>query len=252
VKDNTLTIKNKRLPGIPWLFLTLMAVLLSASVCFAFIPRTWAAQVTMEVYQQQGHKAFGQETKLDIFNNPKNGGQKIIAPNSHGSYSFAVHNNSNSGSLPYSLTLEAVNPDNIPIFVSLEKNGKEISSGKLLTELRIPDKPLSGNKTDMYTLNWRWITETDEVDTNIGNDGTQTYQLNIKATGSLNETDANSDNNGGKKGISPLTGYLSNPYIWIVLMIVSSLTILLSLWFLIFSKRRKDQDEKNQTDSKDR
>ena len=114
--------KNNKLSVVPWFFLALFFLILSAVIAFAILPRSLAAGVTMEVYQQQGRKAFGQTTSLDIFNDPDLGGQKLVHPFSEGSYTFAVYNNSDSDPLPYTIAITETNPHDIPLVFSLQKN----------------------------------------------------------------------------------------------------------------------------------
>ena len=182
--------------GIPWPSIVLIVVfLVSAVIVFMAIPWSWAAQTTMEVYQQKDGKIFGIGTSLDIFDNPKLGGQKLVAPFSEGAYDFAVYNNSASEPLPYALDIEAVNPDNIPLVISLEKNGTYIFGGAgivnmlPLTAFHVPDSFLGGNGTDIYTVKWAWKTDSDAADTAIGNVGTQLYTLIITAIGIVDEID---------------------------------------------------------------
>jgi len=231
--------KNGKLFVIPWLSLALIIFIISAAITFLVIPRSLAAQTTMEVYQQEGRKAFGQETSLDMFNDPKLGGQKLIHPFSKGSYTFAVYNNSNSDPLPYSLDITGTNPDEIPLVFSLQKNGVFIYGGEgtanmiPLSEINFPETNLDGNKTDLYTIKWEWKTESDEMDTAIGNNGTQAYKLIITATGTMPEIN----------DLPPITGDNSNMLMWLVLMLISTLL----LFILLFFRRREDEDENNQT-----
>ena len=187
-------IKYRKLPDISWLFFALIVFMLSSVIGFRAVPLSWAAETTMEVYQQKDGKIFGIESSLDIFDNPKFGGEKLIAPFSKGSYEFAVYNSTNSSPLPYTLDIEAKNPGNVPIAISLEKNGTyvfggaDISEMQYLTVLNMPETLLSGKMTDLYTVHWEWKTESDEIDTAIGQDGTQLYTLIITANGTIEES----------------------------------------------------------------
>ena len=223
--------KNGKLSTIPWLFLALMIFVLSIAILFVSIPRSLAASVTMEVYQQEGHKVLGKNTLLDIFNDPKLDGKKLIHPFSKGSYVFAVYNNSNSDPLPYSLTITGENPENVPLVFSLQKNGAYIYGGegkanmKPFSEYKVAETLLSGRKTDLYTIKWEWETESDVIDTAIGNIGTQLYTLKINATGTIPDTDI------------PETGNHTNVFTW--LAILSACVLLLLI--LPLYKRRKDE-----------
>ena len=197
MKHKTQHIKFKKYSyRISWFFIAVIVVLFVGANALRAIPKSWAAEVTMEVYQQKDGKIFGTETILDIFNNPKLGGKKLVAPFTKGSYTFAVHNNSNSKALPYTLNIKSENPNNIPLVFNIEKNGNFIFGGaglsnmSLFNELDLPESFLDGNMVDLYTLNWEWKTESDEIDTAIGNDGTQLYKLIITARGSIEETES--------------------------------------------------------------
>ena len=240
---------NKKLYTIPWLFLALMIFVTSAVILFSILPRTLAAQTTMEVYQQEGGKTFGREVSLDVFNDPKLGGQKLLQPFTKGSYTFAVYNNSNSTPLPYSVKFTAINPDGIPIVFSIRKNGDYIYGGAKTADM-IPISEnnfskffLGGKKTDMYTLNWEWKTESDAIDTAIGEKGVQTYKLIIAATGTIFEEGDEEFLDGELPGSDITdTGDNFNSLIWIILLIISVLMIVVLVWWIIY-KRRKDKDE---------
>ena len=196
LKSGSKDIQYKKLPDISWPSLALIVLLLTSIIGFRAIPWSWAAETTMVVYQQKDGKVFGLETSLDIFNNPRFDGQKMIAPFSEGSYEFAVYNDASGVSLPYALEIKSENPDNIPIAISLEKNGEyifggaDISDMQYLTALNLSETFLGGKMTDLYTLRWKWITKNDETDTVLGKDGTQLYTLIITANGTIEEVDS--------------------------------------------------------------
>ena len=239
MKYNVSNSNYKKASAIPWLFLTIIAFILSAVILFSLIPPSLAAQTTMEVYQQEGQKSFGQETSLDIFNDPKLSGKKLVHPFTKGSYTFGVHNNSNSDLLPYALNISSTNPEEIPLVFSLKKNGEYIYGGNgkanmiPLSEINFSETMLDGNKTDLYTINWEWETDNDTIDTAIGRNGTQLYTLVITATGTMPEI----------RSLSPKTGYNSNMPLLFAIAVISSLVLL----FMLFYKRRKDEDECNET-----
>ena|GEM_PF-2995148 len=182
-----------QLPNMAWLALVLITFSLVTAIGLRAIPWSWAAQNTMMVYQQKDGKIFGNATTLEIFDNPKLGGQKLVAPFTKGSYEFAVHNSADNERLPYSLSIAADNPENIPLVFNVTKNGKYIFGGeslsdmRLLTELKFPELLLEARRSDIYMLQWEWKTESDELDTAIGNNGTQRYNLTITAIGTVEE-----------------------------------------------------------------
>lgn len=244
-------VNNDTIIGLLCLFFLVLMTSLVAAVMI--IPKTLAAEVTMEVYQQSDGKAFGKETQINIFDNDELSylnGQKLIAPYSAGSYTFAVANTAASDVLPYTLKLTSENPDSVPIVISLEKNGEYIYGGAdesqmlSLTQLDYKDLRLDGNKTDLYTLHWRWKTESDEADTALGVRAAQgeelTYTLTIIATGTIDE--ASLPNNGNNNIINwlPKTGDGTSILPWIVVALGAILLIIL----LIYKKcRKKDEKE---------
>jgi len=231
--NSTMNKKKDKLAVVPWFFLAFFAFLLSVTIALAVIPRSLAAQVTMEVYQQEGRKAFGKDTSLDIFNDPKLGDQKLVHPFSKGAYTFAVYNNSNSDPLPYALSISGTNLDDIPLVFSLQKNGEYIYGGngsanmKPFSEINLAEALIGGKKTDRYTIKWEWKTDNDAQDTAIGSNGTQLYTLVIKAIGTIPDT------------LVPRTGYDSGIFVWVV-VVLSAVSM---LFILLFLKRKKDEDE---------
>ena len=231
MNNDSLKRKNSKRSTIPWLFLALIMFVLSASIAVSSIPRSLAASVTMEVYQQEGHKVFGKNTSLDIFNDPKLGGKKLVHPFSKGSYVFAVFNNSSSDPLPYSLDVLGTNPEDIPLVFSLQKNGTYVYGGEgvanmlPLSKVNLSEATLGGKKTDLYTIKWAWKTESDAVDTAIGNVGTQLYTLTINATGTIPDATI------------PETGDSSNLIVWVAIVSAS----MLLLFILPLVRRRKDE-----------
>ena len=234
---------NTRL-GVWWVRFAALLVLLFVAIGAPFVQRALAAEVTMEVYQVADGKVFGQKTSLDVFNHPRLGGKKLLAPYSKGIYSFAVYNNSKSRALPYSLDIEVDNPEGIPLVASLRKNGQYIFAGAApggllpLSTFSIPEAPLAGENTDLYTLEWEWRTESDEKDTEIGNDGSQEYTLTITATGTMEEEDI-SPKPARPVKIDKNTGDSARILVWLVLAIMGALLLII----VLRRHRKRDEDE---------
>lgn len=220
---------------------------ISVIVLFCVIPPTLAAEVTMEVYQQADGKAFGQSTSLDIFNNEDLGGQKIIHPFTRGTYTFAVYNNAASGLLPYTLLIESVNSDNVPMVYSLQKNGVYVLGGSTDAEMlpistyQLSQELLSGNRTDLYTLDWRWDTDTDPTDTTFGlraGAGDDSYYtLKITAIGTIDEDSL------------PQTGDSMNMIYWVILL-GAAMLVMIILFICHRAKQNKERNE-NETSNQD-
>ena len=216
----------------PWLAAVVVLVMITLPLALSVVQPTLAAAVTMTVYQQKDSKIFGQNTSLDIFNHPKLGGKKLLAPFSHGSYTFVVNNTSNSQGLPYALMVTTENPEDLPIVGSLQKNGtyvfgSEGDAGMLpMKDMTMGEVLLSGGKADSYTFNWRWNTESDEKDTAIGNAEPATYALTITAIGTIPETEG------------PNTGDHSM-LMWVT---VAATFGLLTLLLLVYRRRREKEE----------
>ena len=217
----------------PWLFFALILFLLSATLGIRVIPHSLAAQVNMEVYEQIGHRVFGRSTSLDVFNNPKLGGRKLVAPFTEDTYTFAVRNTSSSNPLPYTLEIETDNPQDIPLVFSLQKNGKYVFGGSGTLDMlpfdgfTCSEYVLGGGQTDVYTLNWSWKTENDVIDTALGDDGTQLYTLTLTATGTMDES-----------SVSPGTGDYLRIEVPLALLLVGGVFVT-----GVFIKRKKRDNE---------
>ena len=225
------TKKTKRKRQILWLIVPLFVFLTILTVGFVVLPYTSDTRNIMTVYQQEGKKAFGRTNKLDIFNNPKYAGDKVITPLSTGTYIFEVHNNSGSYELPYSIKLTEKNEGEIPMVFALAKNGTYIFGAEgadnmlPLSEFSIEDALLSGDKFDIYTLKWAW--DPSDTETNYAD---YTYTLHITATGDIQSIDVKNDG---------LTIFI---YIAIILILVWFI-IMLVLWFI--RRRRNGNGKKN-------
>jgi len=250
----------------------LFVILISTVAAVWAVPRTLAAKVNMEVYQQADGKVFGRETSLDIFKNGRFDDEKLVAPYSTGSYTFAVLNTAASSPLPYTLKFFSDNPEEIPLIFSLQKNGEYIYGGAednsmlTLTELNFTDNQLGGSQTDLYTLHWRWKTYSDEEDTalgNLANERDLIYKLTVTATGTIsdeilpdddkNQKDNDNDGNGTNgvirtlRKLWPKTGDVTSIMLWVVL---TGIALTLIIWFWFFRRRKKDED--NENNQKDR
>lgn len=254
--------KNKKINAdtIVGILCLLFVVIISTVAAVWALPQTLAAKVNMEVYQQSDGKVFGRETSLDIFKNGRFDGEKLVAPYSEGSYTFAVLNTSASQPLPYTLKLAADNPEEIPLVFSLQKNGEYLYGGAdensmiSLTEINFADLQLGGNQTDLYTLHWRWKTYSDEEDTALGelaNEHDLIYKLTVMATGTISDDtlpddDRKRPDNGGivqkLRNLGPKTGDDTSIVLWVIL---TGIALVLIIWFWFFKRRKKVEDNEN-------
>ena len=113
--------------------------------------------------------------------------REYIAPYDTGSYIFSVEN-AVSGDITYKLSLEEDNEDRVNIKYKLKKNGQYlISNWTYYNEIVLEDVPLASGKTDNYELEWSWVSENDELDTQIGlKEGRATYTVTIKVLATQN------------------------------------------------------------------
>ena len=125
------------------------------------------------------------ETNLKIFEDSSNISKVRgkIAPESTGTYKFIV-NNGTKYNLNYKITFEETNDYNINMKFKLKKGDTYIvSSYSSYSDLNIEDVLLNTKSSDTYYLEWKWIGDNDNNDTQIGRNAKSsniTYGLNIK------------------------------------------------------------------------
>ena len=189
---------------VPWFILSVAVFCLSTVVGFMVIPKSLAAEEVMVLTQGADGKIFGSLPQLDLFNDPRHGGQKIIDPLTKGSYSFLVENRSTNTLLDYEVYIESENEHDIPLVFNVKKNtdyvfgtaNTKLRLGEKLTAQGAPDPELlPGNldsqSYDIYVLEWEWEGGRDPVnddrDTNqFGNPAVNeelNYTITIRASG---------------------------------------------------------------------
>lgn len=167
-------------------------VLLTAFLAAPGIARTQAAADTADealiVVEEGSGERWSRLTRLNIFSNPKYGGEKIIAPMSAGAYEFTVQN---SARFPFAYTMKISdeNPAGIPLLFRL-RNGNGYLVGNE-TEWATIDGlidiagELDRESEDTYTLEWKWTGDDDPLDTSIGiiaRESGAEYVLNFNIT----------------------------------------------------------------------
>lgn len=114
-------------------------------------------------------------SELDIFSD---NGNKVISPESTGTYEFVINNNTGFN-LKYKLKFEESNAFGFNMKYKLKKNGtyivNEYSSVDEISISNINSK--KGNK-DTYVIEWKWVSG--DNDTAIGTNIDSSYGLNIK------------------------------------------------------------------------
>ena len=127
---------------------------------------------------------WNDNTNLNIFTDSK----KIskvngkIAPESTGIYVFNV-NNKTKYNLKYNISFIESNEYSINMKYKLKKGNTYLVDQYVSYEqLNINDMLLNSNKTDVYSLEWKWVGDNDNNDTTIGmsaKDGDINYSLKI-------------------------------------------------------------------------
>ena len=127
---------------------------------------------------------WNDNTDLNIFTDSK----KIskvngkIAPESTGIYVFNV-NNKTKYNLKYNISFIESNEYSINMKYKLKKgNTYLVDQYVSYAQLNINDMILNSNKTDIYSLEWKWVGDNDNNDTTIGmsaKDGDINYSLKI-------------------------------------------------------------------------
>ena len=127
------------------------------------------------------------DTQLDIFNNSKFNGEKIIAPQSQGTYQFCVKNESNQDII-YNIRFA----DEMQNFVNMKYRLKidniyvrgDKNNYVKISDLDIENITVLEDSINIYTLEWYWDDD-DERDTYVGSQETDQYYtltLNIDAS----------------------------------------------------------------------
>ena len=94
--------------------------------------------------------------------------REYVAPYDSGVYEFDVKNTI-SKNITYDLDLEEENEDRVNIKYKLKKNGNYIIDHWVYyDEVNLKDVKLSAKQTDSFELEWCWVSENNELDTQIG------------------------------------------------------------------------------------
>ncbi len=129
---------------------------------------------------------WGENTRLNIFNNEKFNGEKIIAPKSSGTYKFYVKN-AIGENISYDINLLDDMSNFVNMKYRLKLNNVYVFGNEQtyvsIDELDLKDIILTKDSTSLYTLEWYWEDD-DAKDTYIGslkNDEYYTLGLKIQA-----------------------------------------------------------------------
>lgn len=122
------------------------------------------------------------DTQLDIFNNEKFKGEKIIAPHSQGTYKFYIRNKSNRD-INYNIKFS----DEMKKFVNMKyrlkidniyiRGNEECYT--TIEKLDVDNITVPKDSINMFTLEWYWE-DNDELDTKVGTSDERYYTINLK------------------------------------------------------------------------
>ena len=122
------------------------------------------------------------DTQLNIFNNEKFKGEKIIAPHSQGTYKFYIKNKSNRDR-NYNIKFS----DEMKKFVNMKYRlkidniyirGNE-EGYTTIENLDVNNVTVPKDSINMFTLEWYWE-DNDELDTKVGTSDERYYTINLK------------------------------------------------------------------------
>jgi len=122
------------------------------------------------------------DTQLNIFNNEKFKGEKIIAPHSQGTYKFYIKNKSNRD-INYNIKFS----DEMKKFVNMKYRLKIDSiyirgneeGYTTIENLDVNNVTVPKDSINMFTLEWYWE-DNDELDTKVGTSDERYYTINLK------------------------------------------------------------------------
>lgn len=232
-----------------------------------------AESINAEVIDQYG-TSWANGAASNIFatiydpevDSPNAQGQTLIAPGTHGEYTFTIKNKENK-SLTYVLVGKEKNTYSVPIEYRYQLNsqswlvGNDLSSvlGSDLYPMQLK-RTLPKNTEETITLTWEWPfeRELDEQDTQLGNQAVsedELYKLELSIRGEIDEetthssdsatddsTSSNKNNQGNsnqeKNSNLPQTGEKKNSKASVGVGIV-----LVSMSLYIVGKRKKNAHE---------
>ena len=122
------------------------------------------------------------DTQLNIFNNEKFKGEKIIAPHLQGTYKFYIRNKSNRD-INYNIKFS----DEMKKFVNMKYRlkidniyirGNE-EGYTTIENLDVNNVTVPKDSINMFTLEWYWE-DNDELDTKVGTSDERYYTINLK------------------------------------------------------------------------
>lgn len=128
----------------------------------------------------EGSKEWHEIKELSVFQNEYYPELSMIAPGVSGKYNFTVENH-RDGAIKYDISYSEINMYNINLKFKLKRNGSYIAGDAnnyvSVSDLSKTGFALDSNKTDVYTIEWKWIDAPN--DTEIGMTEGANYKLSI-------------------------------------------------------------------------
>lgn len=187
---------------------------------------------------------WSQLSRLNVFANPDYDGKPVIAPMSSGEYAFTVKNSARFP-LKYTLQISDENEAGVPMEYRLKQGGTYIAGSESewleVSALSETTDELPHESEAVYTLEWRWPDDNNDVDTSAGiaaQDGAK-YLLNFRIAAEQNGEPVGPVD----PGKPPQTGGTFNLSLWLALAVSSAILMIL----FIPMKRRNDDDEDAET-----
>lgn len=189
-KNNEQNKKEEKKNNRKWLLLLLLLLFLSVfgiaffKIGFDFgtnhhpvTPESTPKKFLIKISDEDGD--WEKSETLNVFSVNE---RDVIAPYDRGSYEFEIQNTRNK-SISYTLSLSEENPYKVNIKYRLKENGKYIIGGtnwEYYDKIQLKDISLSAKESDKYELEWMWVSEDNEADTNIGLMHGVDYNLTFK------------------------------------------------------------------------
>ena len=121
---------------------------------------------------------WNDSTEIKIFEDSIYDFDSKIAPESSNTYQFIIKN-STKYNLKYKISFSETNPYNMNLKYKLKKNDTYVvSEYSYYNQLNLNEQLLNSKKNDTFYLEWKWVSENDNVDTAAGK-AVANYKLHI-------------------------------------------------------------------------
>ena len=139
-------------------------------------------EITGEIFVDDKNGDYIYQQKLNVFENPAYEYTNKIAPGSHNTYQFIVHNSSEMD-LRYKVKMYDQSQFKVNLKYRLKRNGDYVlgsdNSWVTASELETEFSRIDSGTSDKYSLDWKWFDD-DYNDTIAGKNMTELYKLYIR------------------------------------------------------------------------